>query len=66
MIKLKRKIYDDLLMWKKRSRGTTALMIDGARLSAFYSTALYIVAHRATINRILLWINSGGSFLRKS
>jgi predicted AAA+ superfamily ATPase len=28
---LKRKIYDDLLAWKKRSNGTTALMIDGAR-----------------------------------
>ena len=28
---LKRKIYDDLLTWKKRSGGTTALMIDGAR-----------------------------------
>ena len=28
---LKRKIYDDLLAWKKRSDGATALMIDGAR-----------------------------------
>ena len=28
---LKRKIYDDLLAWKKRSNGATALMIDGAR-----------------------------------
>ena len=28
---LKRKIYDDLLAWKKRSGGATALMIDGAR-----------------------------------
>jgi predicted AAA+ superfamily ATPase len=28
---LKRKIYDDLLAWKKRSNGTSALMIDGAR-----------------------------------
>ena len=28
---LKRKIYDDLLTWKKRSCGNTALMIDGAR-----------------------------------
>ena len=28
---LRRKIYDDLLTWKKRSSGTTALMIDGAR-----------------------------------
>ena len=28
---LKRKVYDDLLAWKKRSAGTTALMIDGAR-----------------------------------
>jgi len=28
---LKRKIYDDLLAWKKRSGGTTALMIEGAR-----------------------------------
>ena len=28
---LKRKIYDDLLTWKKRSNGATALMIDGAR-----------------------------------
>jgi predicted AAA+ superfamily ATPase len=28
---LKRKIYDDLAAWKKRSNGSTALMIDGAR-----------------------------------
>jgi len=28
---LKRKIYGDLLAWKKRSGGATALMIDGAR-----------------------------------
>ena len=28
---LKRKIYDELLSWKKKSNGTTALMIDGAR-----------------------------------
>ena len=28
---LKRKIYDDLLTWKKISNGATALMIDGAR-----------------------------------
>ena len=28
---LKRKIYDDLVAWKKRSNGTTALMIDGAK-----------------------------------
>jgi len=28
---LKRKIYDDLLAWKKRSAGATALMIDGAK-----------------------------------
>lgn len=28
---LKRKIYDDLIKWKKNSNGTTALMIDGAR-----------------------------------
>jgi predicted AAA+ superfamily ATPase len=28
---LKRKIYDDLLAWKTRSKGATALMIDGAR-----------------------------------
>lgn len=27
----KRKIYDDLLAWKKRSQGTTALLIEGAR-----------------------------------
>jgi len=31
MSALKRKIYDDLLVWKKRSDGATALMIDGAR-----------------------------------
>ncbi|MCL1835102.1 MAG: AAA family ATPase [Oscillospiraceae bacterium] len=31
MTTLKRKIYDDLLAWKKRSAGATALMIDGAR-----------------------------------
>ena len=31
MTTLKRKIYDDLLAWKKRSVGATALMIDGAR-----------------------------------
>jgi predicted AAA+ superfamily ATPase len=31
MYTLKRKIYDDLLDWKKRSGGVTALMIDGAR-----------------------------------
>jgi predicted AAA+ superfamily ATPase len=28
---LKRKIYDDLLIWKKRSNGATALLINGAR-----------------------------------
>ena len=28
---MKRKVYDDLLAWKKRSAGTTALMIEGAR-----------------------------------
>ncbi|MDR2559130.1 MAG: AAA family ATPase [Oscillospiraceae bacterium] len=28
---LKRKIYNDLLAWKKKSNGATALMIDGAR-----------------------------------
>ena len=31
MLTLKRKIYDELLAWKKRSGGSTALMIDGAR-----------------------------------
>ena len=31
MIFLKRKIYDDLLAWKKKSNGAAALMIDGAR-----------------------------------
>jgi len=31
MITLKRKIYDDLVAWKNRSGGTTALMIEGAR-----------------------------------
>ena len=40
---LRRKIYDDLLSWKKSSNGETALMIDGARrvglaLSADHST----------------------------
>ena len=30
-VKLKRKIYDDLIRWKENSRGATALMIDGAR-----------------------------------
>ena len=30
-MKLKRKIYDRLLEWKKNSKGETALMIDGAR-----------------------------------
>lgn len=28
---LKRKIYDELVAWKKRSNGSTALMLDGAR-----------------------------------
>lgn len=28
---LKRKIYDDLVAWKNKSNGATALMIDGAR-----------------------------------
>ncbi|MCI8637757.1 MAG: ATP-binding protein [Coprococcus sp.] len=28
---LKRKIYDELLMWKQKSNGQTALLIDGAR-----------------------------------
>lgn len=28
---LRRKLYDDLVVWKKRSGGTTALLIDGAR-----------------------------------
>ena len=28
---LKRKIYDDMLIWKDRSKGSTALMINGAR-----------------------------------
>jgi len=31
MVILKRKIYDDLLKWKKSSNGKTAIMIDGAR-----------------------------------
>jgi len=31
LIFLKRKIYDDLLAWKKKSNGAAALMIDGAR-----------------------------------
>ena len=31
MLTLKRKMYDELLAWKKRSGGSTALMIDGAR-----------------------------------
>jgi predicted AAA+ superfamily ATPase len=31
MSTLKRKIYDDLLAWKKKSNGATALMIDGVR-----------------------------------
>ncbi|MCL2663446.1 MAG: AAA family ATPase [Oscillospiraceae bacterium] len=31
MTTLKRKIYNDLLTWKKKSNGTTALMIEGAR-----------------------------------
>ena len=30
-IELKRKVYDDLLKWKESSRGSTALMINGAR-----------------------------------
>lgn len=28
---LKRKIYDELVAWKKSSNGATAMMIDGAR-----------------------------------
>ena len=28
---MKRKIYDDLLNWKNTSRGTSALLIEGAR-----------------------------------
>ncbi|MBR4659459.1 MAG: AAA family ATPase, partial [Clostridia bacterium] len=28
---LKRKIYDELVNWKRRSNGQTALLIDGAR-----------------------------------
>ena len=28
---LKRKIYDELVAWKNNSKGTTAMMIDGAR-----------------------------------
>ena len=31
LLMLKRKIYDELVAWKKRSNGSTALMIDGAR-----------------------------------
>ncbi len=27
----KRKIYDEILSWKKNSRGRTALLIEGAR-----------------------------------
>ena len=30
-IELKRKVYDDLLKWKESSRGSTALMVNGAR-----------------------------------
>ena len=29
---MRRKIYDKLLEWKKKSNGSTALLIDGARL----------------------------------
>lgn len=28
---MKRKIYSDILKWKKESNGTTALLIEGAR-----------------------------------
>ena len=28
---MKRKIYEDILKWKKESNGTTALLIEGAR-----------------------------------
>lgn len=31
MTVLKRKIYDRLLIWKQNSKGSTALIIDGAR-----------------------------------
>ena len=31
LLMLKRKIYDELVAWKKKSNGSTALMIDGAR-----------------------------------
>ncbi|MCL2020094.1 MAG: ATP-binding protein [Oscillospiraceae bacterium] len=31
MVTLKRKIYDNLLSWKNKSNGATALMLDGAR-----------------------------------
>lgn len=31
LLMLKRKIYDELVAWKKRSNGSTALMLDGAR-----------------------------------
>ena len=30
-VMLKRKIYDELLEWKQKSNGKTAVMIDGAR-----------------------------------
>ena len=39
---LKRKIYDQLLDWKKRSNGQTAMLIDGARrVGKSYITELF-------------------------
>ena len=40
---LKRKIYDQLLDWKKRSNGQTAMLIDGARRvgKSYISCLLY-------------------------
>ena len=39
---LKRKIYDQMLSWKQKSNGQTALLIDGARrVGKSYITELF-------------------------
>ena len=65
---MKRKIYDDLLNWKKTSSGKTALLIDGARrvgksyiaesfAKAEYKTYLLIDFNRVTEEVKDLFIN---------
>ena len=65
---LKRKIYDELVSWKNQSRGTTAMMLDGARrvgksyiaeefAKAEYKSYILIDFGQAPMNVLDLFVN---------